>query len=303
VTIRQFFIKEGRLRPTWRVVCYVIALIVGTIAIGVPIVVLLLVMTAMGVLDQTAVMEMESTFAVLAISVLANVILALPLTYLFRRFLDKDTMVNLGFDKEPGWWKEILGGLGLGYLLMAFIFLLEWAAGWLQVYGFAWQVQSSSTTILTLIGYVIILGLGAFWEELSFRGYILQNLNVDWAAIVALVASSILFGLFHGLNPNATWLGLVNIFLAGVVLAICYLITRQLWLPIAFHFSWNFFQGPIFSFPISGMSTGGLLLTQITGNPLITGGAFGPEAGLIGTFALVIGLLILWAWHRLGIGR
>jgi membrane protease YdiL (CAAX protease family) len=303
VTIREFFIKKGQLRPTWRVVCYVLALLVGTIAIGVPIGVLLLVMIAMGVLDQTAVMEMESTFAVLAISVLANVILALPLTYLFRRFLDKDTMVSLGFDRKPGWWKEILGGLVLGYLLMALIFLLEWAAGWLQVYGFVWQAQSSSATALTLLGYVIILGLGAYWEELSFRGYILQNLNLDWAAIVALVASSILFGLFHGLNPNVTWLGLLNIFLAGVVLAICYLTTRQLWLPIAFHFSWNFFQGPIFSFPISGVSTGGLLLTEIKGNPLITGGPFGPEAGLIGTFALVMGLLILWAWHRIGMGR
>jgi membrane protease YdiL (CAAX protease family) len=303
VTIREFFIKEGRLRPTWRVVSYVFALLVGTIAIGVPVAMLLVVMIAMGVLDQTAVMEMESTFAVLAISVLASVILALPLTYLFRRFLDKDTMVNLGFDRKPGWWKEILGGLVLGALLMALVFLLEWVAGWLQVQGFLWQTQSSSTTVLTLLGYVIILGLGAFWEELSFRGYILQNLNVDWAAIVALVASSILFGLFHGLNPNATWLGLFNIFLAGVVLAICYLITRQLWLPIAFHFSWNFFQGPILSFPVSGISTSGLLLTEIKGNPLITGGAFGPEAGLIGTFALVIGLLILWAWHRIGMAR
>ena len=303
MTIREFFIKEGRLRPTWRVVCYVFALIVGTIAIGVPIGVLLLVMTAMGVLDQTAVMEMESTFAVLAISVLGSVILGLPLTYLFRRFLDKDTMVNLGFDRKPGWWKEIVSGLVLGALLMGLVFLLEWAAGWLQVYGFVWQAQSSSTTILTLLGYVIILGLGAFWEELSFRGYILQNLNVDWAAIVALVASSILFGLFHGLNPNVTWWGLFNIFLAGALLAGCYLATRQLWLPVAFHFSWNFFQGPILSFPVSGMSTSGLLLTEITGNPLITGGPFGPEAGLIGTFALVIGLLILWAWHRIGMGR
>ncbi|NIN68705.1 MAG: CPBP family intramembrane metalloprotease [Anaerolineae bacterium] len=303
MTTREFFIKGGRLRPTWRVVCYVFALMAGTIAIGLPIGVLLVVMTAMGVLDQTAVMEMESTFAGLALSVLVSMILALPLTYFFRRFLDKDTMVNLGFDRKPGWWKEILGGLALGALLMGLVFLLEWAAGWLQVYGFAWQAQSSSTTILTLLGYVIILGLGAFWEELSFRGYILQNLNVDWAAIVALVASSILFGLSHVLNPNVTWLSLFNIFLAGVVLAICYLTTRQLWLPIAFHFSWNFFQGPIFSFPVSGISTSGLLLTQITGNSLITGGPFGPEAGVIGTFALVIGLLILWEWHRIGMGK
>jgi membrane protease YdiL (CAAX protease family) len=298
MSVKEFFVREGRLRPTWRVVCYVFALMVGSIAIAVPIVVLLLVMTAMGILDESAVMAMESPFALLGISVLASVMLALPLTYLFRRFLDGDTLVNLGLDRKPGWWKEILGGLVLGALLMGLIFLLEWATGWLQVEGFVWQAQSSSSTVLTLLGYVIILGLGAFWEELSFRGYVLQNLDVDWSAIVALVTSSILFGLFHALNPDFSWLALFNIFLAGVLLAVCYLATDQLWLPIAFHFSWNFFQGPILSFPVSGMSTGGLILTETTGNPLITGGAFGPEAGLIGTVALAIGLLILLAWRK-----
>ncbi len=302
MTIKEFFIREGRLRPTWRVVCYVFALMMGTLAIGVLIGILVLAMVVVGALDESAEMAMESSLALLAISVLASVILALPVTYLFRRFLDGDTMVSLGFHRKPGWWKQILGGLVLGALLMGLIFWLEWAAGWVQVQGFVWDAQSRVSAVLAVLAYLIILGLVAFWEELSFRGYILENLDVDWGAAVALVASSILFGLSHGLNPNFSWLALLNIFLAGAFLAVCYLITRELWLPIAFHFSWNFVQGPILAFPVSGMSTGGLILSESTGNPLITGGPFGPEAGLIGTVALVIGLLILWAWHRTRMG-
>lgn len=229
---------------------------------------------------------------------LANVAFVLPLTYLFRRFLDGDTLLNLGFHRRAGWLREILGGLLLGVLLIGLIFIVEWGAGWLQVRGFAWQVQSPTSVVVGLLGYLILMTLVAFYEELSFRGYILQNLNAEWGAIVGLVASSILFSLSHGLNPNVSWLALVNIFLAGVLLAVCYLVTEKLWLPIAFHFSWNFVQGPVLSFPVSGLGTGGLLLTETGGNSLISGGAFGPEAGLIGSAAISLGLLVLLLWRR-----
>ncbi len=302
MAIKEFFIREGRLRPTWRVVCYAFAVMMGTLAMGVLIGILLVAMVVVGVLDESAPMAMESPLALLAVSVVASVTVALPVTYVFRRFLDGDSMVSLGFQRKPGWRKQILGGLVLGALLMGLIFCLEWAAGWVQVQGFVWPGQSRFSAILVLLAYAMILGLVAFWEELSFRGYILQNLDVDWGGAVALVASSILFGLSHALNPNFDWLALLNIFLAGAFLAVCYLITKELWLPMAFHFSWNFVQGPILAFPVSGMATGGLILSESTGNPLITGGAFGPEAGLIGTVALVIGLLILWAWQRARMG-
>jgi ADP-ribose pyrophosphatase YjhB (NUDIX family) len=116
---------------------------------------------------------------------------------------------------------------------------------------------------------------------------------------LAVVISSILFGLIHGLNPHFNLFAALNIALAGVAFCYAYLITGNLWLPFAFHFAWNFFQGPVFSFPVSGMSSGGLLLTQVSQTEsVLTGGAFGPEGGLTGLGAQLLGLLILWLWAK-----
>jgi membrane protease YdiL (CAAX protease family) len=303
--VKRFFIKEGRLRPTWRVVLYAFALLVGSIAMQIMLAVFLIlpVMLALGITDEDAMMKLVFSLPVLLITTLASLVWVFLLTYLFRRFVDRGTVVGLGLHRTAKWLKELLGGLVLGTALIGLIFLLEWGAGWLQVQGFAWQVQPPMVILANLLGYFIIMALVAFHEELSFRGYILQNLDSEWGPIVALIASSALFGISHALNPNFSWLALLNIFLAGALLGGCYFVTRELWLAIAFHFSWNFVQGFIFSFPVSGLTSNGLLLTQIGGNPLITGGDFGPEGGLISTVATFLGLLILLLWRRMAKAR
>ena len=298
MTVKELFVKGGRLRPTWRVVCYTFALLLGSVVVQIPIAVLLVAVLLSNRIDENALLAVVFSLPVLIIVSLANVAFVLPLTYLFRRFLDGDTLLNLGLHRRAGWLREILGGLLLGVLLIGLIFLLEWGAGWLEVEGFAWQVQAPGTILANLLGSLLMMTLVAFHEELSFRGYMLQNLKSDWGPIIGIVASSILFAIFHGLNPNVSWLALLNIFLAGGLLAACYFVTGELWLPMAFHFSWNFVQGSVFSFPVSGLVTDGLLLTEIGGNPLITGGAFGPEGGLISTFVISLGLVVLLVWHK-----
>lgn len=300
MTVKSFFVREGRLRPTWRVVGYILALVAGSIVMQMVIAILVLLpaMALLGQTDEGALMELVFSLPVLILVSLANVALVFPLTYLFRCFLDGGALVDLGFHRKAGWQREILGGLLLGTVLIGLIFLLEWGAGWLEVEGFAWQVQAPGTIVANLLGSVLMMTLVAFHEELSFRGYILQNLKSDWGPIIGIVASSILFGIFHGLNPNFSWLALLNIVLAGGLLAACYFVTGELWLPMAFHFSWNFVQGSVFSFPVSGLVTDGLLLTETGGNPLITGGAFGPEGGLISTLVMSLGLVVLLVWHK-----
>ena len=298
MTIKSLFIKQGRLRPTWRVVCYVFAYLMGSVVVGIPIAVILVLTLNLGAADETTLMVIEYSLPLLIMLGVANLALTLPLTYLFRRFLDGGSLVDLGLRKKAGWLKEVSGGLLLGLLLIGAAFLLQWGAGWLKVSGFAWQVQAQPVVLGNLLGYLVMMSMVAFYEELTYRGYILQNLHTDWGAKVAIVASSILFAIFHGLNPNVTPLALVNISLAGVLLAVCYLATRELWLPMAFHFSWNFVQGPVLSLPVSGLATTGLLLVETGGNPLITGGGFGPEGGLITTATMSLGLLILLLWRR-----
>jgi membrane protease YdiL (CAAX protease family)/ADP-ribose pyrophosphatase YjhB (NUDIX family) len=223
----------------------------------------------------------------------------LLLTYLFRRFLDRRSFTSLGFQRRRGWLWEIGLGVILGFALMGGIFLVGWAGGWLTVGDGIWRYQALGPALLMLAGYFTLFILAGASEEIMFRGYILQNLREWHGTILAVVISSILFGLVHVLNPNFNLFAALNIALAGVAFCYAYLITGNLWLPLAFHFSWNFFQGPVFSFPVSGMISGGLLLTQVSqARSAITGGAFGPEGGLTGLGAQLVGLLILWLWAK-----
>ncbi|TES90368.1 MAG: CPBP family intramembrane metalloprotease, partial [Anaerolineales bacterium] len=115
---------------------------------------------------------------------------------------------------------------------------------------------------------------------------------------LALFFSSFVFGLGHIGNPDFNWAAALGIAAAGLFMAFAYLRTRQLWLPIGLHIGWNIFEGPIFGFPVSGLETVRLLNHQVNGPTLITGGAFGPEAGLVVLPAIVIGALMVYWYTR-----
>ncbi len=135
-------------------------------------------------------------------------------------------------------------------------------------------------------------------EELLSRGYHLQTLasgtNLFWGVVI----SSSVFGLAHLGNPNATWVSAAGIFFAGLFLAYGYLRTGQLWLSIGLHIGWNFFEGVVFGFPVSGLDIYRLIRHQIQGPVIWTGGAFGPEAGLIVLPALVVGSVLIYFYTR-----
>jgi membrane protease YdiL (CAAX protease family) len=291
----RFFIKDDRLRPTWRVLLYFAAYLVGQLLAQIPIYGAYLLSPKA---EEIALGHLP--LPLLTLAALASLLSALLITWAFRRFLDKDTLLGLGLQRSKRWPREVGTGLALGFFLMAFIFGLEWALGWVRLQGFAWHWRPPMTLVSLLLGYASFYIFVAFGEEIAFRGYILQNLRQDWGTLVALLVSSFLFALLHGLNPHFTPLALVGIALAGVFMAYGYLLSGSLWLPIAFHFAWNFAQGPLFSFPVSGLASEGLLLLERGDSPsLITGGAFGPEGGIVGVIALLLGLLLLrLCWRR-----
>ncbi|HUW96338.1 MAG TPA: CPBP family intramembrane glutamic endopeptidase, partial [Anaerolineae bacterium] len=196
MNIRQVFFKEGRLRPTWRAVSYVVAMILGSLLLQIPLVFFLIVAVAVGAVDQASLMDLEASQPLLVLGTLINLLLILPLTYLFRRFLDGETVLSLGLARTRGWLRDMVAGLLLGTVLIGAIFAVEWAMGWLTVEGFRWQIQSPLWVMANVLIYLLLMVAVAFYEELAYRGYILQNLNADWAVIVAVVASSLLFGLF-----------------------------------------------------------------------------------------------------------
>ncbi len=130
-------------------------------------------------------------------------------------------------------------------------------------------------------------------EELLFRGYPFQVLVEGAGPVLAVAISSVLFAGIHAFNPAVEALAMINIFLAGVVLAVAYLRSRSLWVAIGLHWAWNWVMAAIFDLPVSGLwfDVPGYDTLQ-RGPDLLTGGAFGLEGGLLTTvFSLP---LILW---------
>lgn len=228
--------------------------------------------------------------------------------WLAGRFLDRRRFADFGFHLSPGWWLDLGFGLALGAVLMAGVFLLEWALGWVSVTGL---FQAGSSGVPFLPG--LLLALASFvavgiYEELLSRGYQLRNLaeGLNWrflgprgGLIAAWALSSVVFGALHIGNPNATAVSTLNLILTGLFLGLGYVLTGELAIPIGVHITWNLFQGNVFGFPVSGAQAGATVIEIAQRGPALwTGGAFGPEAGLVGILALIVGSALIVAWVR-----
>ena len=181
---------------------------------------------------------------------------------------------------------------------MGFIYLIQWGLGWLTFDGFAWETDSLLTVLGGTLGMFAVFIVVGWNEELLSRGYHLQTiasgLNLFWGVVL----SSTVFGVLHLANPNATWISAAGIFFAGLFLAYGYLTTKQLWLSIGLHLGWNFFEGVVFGFPVSGLDIYRLMRITIHGPELWTGGAFGPEAGLVVLPGLLLGAALIFVYAR-----
>lgn len=187
-------------------------------------------------------------------------------------------------------WVDLGAGVAIGALVMGGIFSVEWALGALQVSGFR-------TPDLGFLVWLFMLILGAFWEELVFRSLMLNGLVVilrkQWLAVLVMAA---VFGLAHMDNPNASALSVFGNALGGLMYAVAFLGSGNIWLPTGLHFAWNFFQGPVLGFPVSGLDMGGLVQQSAVGPDLLTGGAYGPEAGLVGMSFRFVAIALLLGW-------
>ncbi len=219
--------------------------------------------------------------------------------FLARRFLDKRSLSSLGLSFNRGAVIDLLAGIVIAFFMMGLVYTLHLSFGWVTFSDYSWELDSPRIVFIqTLVASLTFIFVG--WsEELLSRGYHLQNiasgLNLTWG--VAL--SSAIFGILHLANFNATWAGVVGIIFAGLFFSFSYLQTKQLWLPIGLHISWNFFEGVVFGFPVSGMKFYSLIRISVNGPELWTGGPFGPEAGLVLIPAMILGILLICVYTHI----
>ncbi|MFE4176816.1 CPBP family intramembrane glutamic endopeptidase [Streptomyces sp. NPDC056909] len=155
---------------------------------------------------------------------------------------------------------------------------------------------------LTTLGLMCCV---AVTEELIFRGVVFRFLEEHAGTWGAMAASGLIFGLVHLVNPEATVWGAFAIGIeGGLLLAAAYAATRTLWLPIGLHLGWNMAVGGIFGTTVSGSAAGlgSLLEAKVSGSEAITGGSFGPEAGVVAILVCLI-LTALFLRHAKRRGR
>ena len=277
---------EQRLRAGWRVSIQTILLLLVSFILIVPARLALLFIPA----------NTSITLLLLEIVSLAAITISV---FLARRYLDRRTFTSLGFQTGSRVWRDLLAGFLIAGVTLLLVYLFEFSASYLRLTSIAWQDTSPIEIILGL-GIMLAAFVATGWqEELYFRGYLLQNLadglNLGWGVLL----SSVIFGLAHLSNPNASWMGALGVGVAGLFMAFAYYRTRQLWLPIGLHIGWNFFEGPLLGFPVSGIGTFQLLHNQIDGPILLTGGSFGPEAGLVLLPALLVGTALVYIYSKI----
>ena len=114
---------------------------------------------------------------------------------------------------------------------------------------------------------------------------------------VALILSSFLFSILHGLNPDFSFISFIDLFLAGIMLGLPYTFNKNLWFPIALHFSWNFFQS-LFGFNVSGLDSYSLIEFSIPEPNLINGGGFGFEGSILSMIMQVIVIVVMYVVYN-----
>jgi hypothetical protein len=201
---------------------------------------------------------------------------------------DRRPLVDIGLRLVAASGRHFLFGLSLGGGAAAVILIAPLLVGLghlqprVQPY-FAWP---------NLVFYLITLFFAAAGEEMIFHGYAFQILVEKIGPFAAVVPVGVLFGLAHAANPNVTLLGVLNTVIWGILLGCAFLRSRDLWLPIGMHFGWNAVL-PLFGVNLSGLTIEISRYYYKWDLPsLWSGGAYGPEGGLLTT---IFATLLIYA--------
>jgi membrane protease YdiL (CAAX protease family) len=201
-------------------------------------------------------------------------------------------LAGLGLSVDRRAARDFGAGLLITTAVMVGILIVELASGGIQVTAVPFNTGNA------LKGGVELIGQGAF-DEFLMRGMLISGLSLALGGrrVAAVLIAAVLFGLAHmyfkGASPESVFSNTVG----GVTYGLAFILTGRLWLGLGLHFAWNFAEGPLLGFPVSGFDFGaGFFHIADLGPAWLTGGLYGPEGGVVGiSFRfVVIGALLAW---------
>ncbi len=207
---------------------------------------------------------------------------------LFFKKYDKRAVTEFA---AKGLAKNLIIGASIGFILQSLTILVIYLNG-------SYSVISINPVSFILIPFALMFTV-AIIEEVLVRGIIFRIMEEKLGSYVSLTISSVLFGVLHLANPHSTLISSICITTAGFLMGAAFIYSRNLWMPIALHFAWNFTQSGIFGAITSGNEkTKSLLEAKIQGPEFITGGAFGPEGSTQAIAFCAIGTIIILILSR-----
>ena len=284
--IKNIFVNpiEHRLRSGWRILIFVVIFIVIAKILNI------LIKALGGPPENKFLSELLKSGFLIFVSTSAVVI--------SRKFLDKKSFKSFGLNYNKKVTIDLLIGFFVSGLMIGLIFLSLRIMGYIEIESIGFN-NVAVNTVFTFLLWLLFIGITVAWfEELTFRGYLLQNLTDGIGIRWSVILSSIMFGMIHLKNPNATILSGIIITLITFLFVLGWLRTGQLWIPFGLHAGWNFFLGPVFGFPVSGIHEDSFIKLTINGPEWLTGGDFGPEGGFLVLPIIGIGFILLFVLTR-----
>jgi len=225
---------------------------------------------------------------------IVNFLCAAVASAVCARLLERRGFESIGYQPHRGYLRDLAIGLVGGGLALSATVGVEALAACVSLTA---RHNGASVDILGLCTLFVGFGFAAGVEELLFRGFAFQALVHNVGPAIALAVTSLLFGVAHLMNPEASAISTINTVLAGLWLGTAYLKTRSLWFCTGLHLSWNFVMVYVFGLPVSGLKDFdhlSLLIGSSYPPVWVSGGSYGPEGGVVS--ALILGLSILMIW-------
>ena len=211
-----------------------------------------------------------------------------PIIYCLK--YEKRKISTLGFIKK-NCIKSYLLGLVIGLVMFSSVYFIEYITNSISIDSI---IKININSIISLLLFFVAFAFQSMGEEVLCRSYLLTSIGAKKGVIPGVLISSLAFSLMHIGNNSFTILPMINIFLFGVVMALIYICTENIWVVSAIHGIWNYAQGNIYGISVSGIGINDSFIksSQIAGKELINGGGFGAEGGIVTTLILLISILL-----------
>lgn len=284
---KLFINKSKQLRSGWKIAITLVSALLVTMILQVGLTAIFMIIEiskgqtliqSINSLNVASLTELGTYFQ--SISFILSVLL-------FWKIFDRKPLKEMGMPKLKYHWKDLCFGLFLGIFSISAVFAILLLLDMIKVD----QNFESATLVGSILKGLVLFIIVGFSEEMFSRGYNMTVLKQTGNKWVMVLVSSILFSLLHGANPNVSFIGFLNIFLIAILFAYMFIKTNNIWLSIGYHITWNFFQGNIFGFQVSGIELEGLYKVKLTSDNIWNGGSFGAEGGLITTLMILVGVI------------